>query len=283
MYEYIRSLRHNKIFSHIFIWKVLGYCFRITIASLPFDFAIKQNITKNFTFRMHAKFAFSNFKEWGNKHNNFFDLYVKKAKKIKCFLDVGSHIGIVTLPIAKVMQKTGKVYSFEPSRKNLFFLRFHLKINNVKNVKIIDKVVSSKINSKCSFYESEDTTGMNSIIPLEKKKITHHTQLESISLDYFCLQNEIIPDFIKVDIEGSEIELLKGSIKIMKKYKPIFFLSYHPYHIKKLGYKDDDFFKIIDKLSYKIYDQNLAKPTEMENSEYLIVPKSFNLKKFIND
>ena len=114
MYEYIRSLRHNKIFSHIFIWKVLGYCFRITIASLPFDFAIKQNITKNFTFRMHAKFAFSNFKEWGNKHNNFFDLYVKKAKKIKCFLDVGSHIGIVTLPIAKVMQKTGKVYSFEP-------------------------------------------------------------------------------------------------------------------------------------------------------------------------
>ena len=58
---------------------------------------------------MHAIFAFSNFKEWGNKHNNFFDLYVKKAKKIKCFLDVGSHIGIVTLPIAKVMRKNGMV------------------------------------------------------------------------------------------------------------------------------------------------------------------------------
>ena len=113
MYEYIRNLRHNKIFSHIFIWKVLGYCFRITIANLPFNFAVKQNITKNFTFRMHAKFAFSNFKEWGNNHNNFF--------------------------------------------------------------------------------------------------------------------------------------------------------------------------KIIDKLRYKIYDQNFVKPTEMENSEYLIVPKSFNLKKFIND
>ena len=283
MYKFIRNLRHNKIFSHILIWKVLGYCFRIIIANLPFDFSVKQNITKNFTFRMHAKFAFSNFKEWGNKHNNFFDLYVKKAKKIKCFLDVGSHIGIVTLPIAKVMRETGKVYSFEPSRKNLFFLRFHLKINNIKNVKVIDKVVSSKKNSNSSFYESEDTTGMNSIIPLEEKKITHHTKLESISLDYFCLQNEIIPDFIKVDIEGSEIELLKGSIKIMKKYKPIFFLSYHPYHIKKLGYKDDDFFKIIDKMNYKIYDQNLAKPTEMKSSEYLIVPKSFNLKKFIND
>lgn len=43
------------------------------------------------------------------------------------------------------------------------------------------------------------------------------------------------------------------------------------------------FFKIIDKLNYKIYDQNLAKPTEMKNSEYLIVPKNFNLKQFIND
>jgi len=55
------------------------------------------------------------------------------------------------------------------------------------------------------------------------------------------------------------------------------------HNIKKLGYKDDDFFKIIDKLSYEIYDQNLAKPTEMEHNEYLIVPKNFNLKKFIND
>ncbi len=283
MYKYIRNLRHKKIFSHILIWRVLGYCFRIVIAYLPFNFSIKQNITKNFTFRMHAIFAFSNFKEWGNKHNNFFDLYVKKAKKIKCFLDVGSHIGIVTLPIAQVMRKNGMVYSFEPSRKNLFFLRFHLKINNVKNVKVIDKVISSKINSNFSFYESLDATGMNSIIPLKEKKITRHVKLESISLDYFCFKNSIIPDFIKVDIEGSEIELLKGSIKIMKKYKPIFFLSYHPHHIKKLGYKDDDFFKIIDKLSYKIYDQNLAKPAEMKNSEYLIVPKNFNLKKFIND
>ena len=60
-------------------------------------------------------------------------------------------------------------------------------------------------------------------------------------------------------------------------------MSYHPNHIKKLGYKNDDFFKIVDKLKYKIYDQNFERPREMKNSEYLIVPKSLNIKKFIND
>ena len=283
MYEYIRNLRHNKLFSHILIWKILGYCFGKVVESLPFNFAIKQNITQNFTFKMHVKFAFSNFKEWGNKHNNFFYLYVKKAKKIKCFLDVGSHIGIVTLPIAKAIHKSGQVYSFEPSSKNLFFLKYHLKINKIKNVKVIESVVSSETKSNFSFYESEAVTGMNSIIPLKDKKIINHKKIQSISLDHFCIENSIIPDFIKVDTEGAEIELLIGSKVIIKKYQPIFFLSYHPNHIKKLGYKNDDFFKIVDKLKYKIYDQNFERPREMKNSEYLIVPKSLNIKKFIND
>ena len=64
----------------------------------------------------------------------------------------------------------------------------------------------------------------------------------------FCKSNNIYPDIIKVDIEGSEIEMLIGAKKILRKHKPLIFLSYHPYHIKKLGYQNSSIFDILDKI-----------------------------------
>ena len=55
-----------------------------------------------------------------------------------------SHIGIVTLPLARTIRSGGKIYAFEPSKNNLFYLKYHLKKNNIENVKIIDKLVTSK-------------------------------------------------------------------------------------------------------------------------------------------
>ena len=49
---------------------------------------------------------------------------------------------------------------------------------------------------------------MNSIIKLEKN-IVRTKKVESITVDYFCRENKIKPDLIKVDIEGGEIKMLK--------------------------------------------------------------------------
>ena len=88
------------------------------------------------------------------------------------------------------------------------------------------------------FYESSESSGMNSIIEIGRKKITNKRYIPSITLDQFCKDKKISPDIIKVDIEGSEIEMLIGAKNIIKKSRPIIFLSYHPFHIKKLGYKN---------------------------------------------
>ena len=83
------------------------------------------------------------------------------------------------------MKDSGQVYSFEPSKKNLFFLKYHLKKNNIKNVKVIEKIVSSKTMKNVKFFESEEATGMNSIIKIHEKNITKINTIESVSLDDF--------------------------------------------------------------------------------------------------
>ena len=68
--------------------------------------------------------------------------------------------------------------------------------------------------------------------------------------------------------------MLMGAKKILKKYKPLIFLSYHPYHLKKLSYQKYSFFDILESLDYKIYDLNGKKPLILKMlSIYLFIKK----------
>ena len=282
MFQILRRLRHNKIFKDLFIWNLLGLCYRFFIKILPFNFYVNQKITNNFSLKLHALFAFSNFTEWGNKHDTLFHTYLALCKKSMCFMDIGAHIGLVSLPASTVIKKGGIVYSFEPSSRNLFFLKYHIKINNIKNIKVINKLVGSDNTNDHTFYESNEPSGMNSIIKIREKNIVRTKKVESISVDYFCRENKIKPDLIKVDIEGGEIKMLEGATEVIKKFRPIIFLSYHPIHIEKLGFTKKKIFQLLDKFNYKILDSNAIIPKILENSEYLLVPKKFNISKILN-
>ena len=277
MFNFLRNLRHHNSFKKLFPWSKLGNLYRRIIDILPFNFNINQFVTNNFKLKLHARFAFSNFKDWGNKHNNFFPIYLRLSKECKYFFDIGAHIGIVTLAISKSIRNNGVIFAFEPSKVNLHFLKYHITCNNLKNIRIVDKLVSSSTNEKSIFYESKEASGMNSIISLNKKKITERTIVESTTLDIFCDSNNVYPDIIKVDIEGSEIEMLMGAQTILKKHKPLIFLSYHPYHINKLGYQNTSIFDILKKLNYRVYDLDGKVPLTLQNSEYLLIHKKRNI------
>ena len=138
-------------------------------------------------------------------------------------------------------------------------------------------MITSNTKRKSLLYESDEASGMNSVIEIGRKNITNKRYIPSITLDQFCRDKKILPDIIKVDIEGSEIEMLIGAKKVIKKSRPIIFLSYHPFHIKKLGYKSSFIFDIIKKLDYKIYDSNKNKPNNLKNSEYLLAHKRIKI------
>ncbi len=267
MFSLLRYIR-NKTSKLNFFWFFLGTIYRFFLIKLNINFYINQKISNYGPFKIHCYFAFSNFKNWGSEEGSIFPLMMKMCKNKKCIIDIGAHVGLTTLPLNSEISKNAKFFSFEPGNENSKYLKLHLNKNNIKNVVVVQKLVGQYDKKNVSFYESSEPTGMNSIISFKKNFLL--TKKDQISLDSFVEENKIKPDLIKLDAEGSEIFILKGAKKILKKYKPKIFLSIHKKHFQLLGLNEEDLLKIIKEIGYKIKDSKENISADFTKKEYYL-------------
>ncbi|BCX15610.1 MAG: hypothetical protein KatS3mg097_502 [Candidatus Parcubacteria bacterium] len=142
------------------------------------------------------------------------------------FFDLGAHYGYYSVLMSKLYPQS-KVFAFEPDRGVLEIL----KKNKRENIEIIPKAVGS-FNGKTKFYSFDLlSSGVSTLnienlkkIPLTQQKPNEY-EVEVITLDSFCEENKIIPDFIKIDVEGAEEDVLRGSTKLLKNKSPIIALE----------------------------------------------------------
>ena len=150
-------------------------------------------------------------------------------------IEVGGHIGFLSLLFRKLATSSGQVYVFEPGKNNLPYL--YKNVFKKENIKIIDKACSQK-NGYANLY-IENLTGQNNSLNKNFEIFNENSQnapnikitkeaikVETISLDSFCKSNKINPDFIKVDVEGHELSVLKGAKKtLLNEKKPIIMIE----------------------------------------------------------
>ena len=133
------------------------------------------------------------------------------VKEDSVIIDVGAYRGGYTIRFAKKAIK-GKVIAIEPNSENYKFLLLNIYYNNVKNATVYKTIAYSHI-SKIKFFENKDVPAMSSIVTNNSNGI----EIEAITLDEITKANELKKiDLIKIDVEGSEYEVLKGSEYILK-------------------------------------------------------------------
>jgi len=193
-------------------------------------------------------------------------------------VDVGANIGYYTLLFAKLVGPNGKVYAFEPEPKNFNILKKNIKINGYNNVKLVQKAVSS-ITGKTKLYIASDNMGSHSMIKNDQKEII---SIDSIRLDdYFHEYKEKIK-FIKLDIEGNEMEAIKGMISILKKNSEIKIMTeFNPFMLQKSGIEPKKYLEFLKEFDFKIYfpDKKTSKIIPVNIDEF---PKKYTPKKRIN-
>lgn len=138
-----------------------------------------------------------------------------RPSKGSVVFDIGAHIGIYTLKASKIVGNKGLVISVEPEPQNFSFLLKNIKLNRLDNVNPINVALGSKKGHVC-LYLCEDNTGGHSTVVKSGRWIqTRLTTLDELA-DQFNLTKDV---FIKIDVEGAELEVLKGLEKLIKKHK----------------------------------------------------------------
>jgi len=186
-------------------------------------------------------------------------------------IEVGAHHGFTTILLSNWISKEGSLIAFECSPHNVSILEKNIELNDIHNVKIIGKAVSS-----------ED--GYAHISGGSNTSIVHKTWNTSCKVEMTKLDNyyHLKPTFLKIDAEGYEIEILKGARRIMKT-KPKLAIEVHIKELKSLGQTPKDLLDLIDSNSYKIFLQSNGKtapypydnrPIEMNSQVHLYaIPK----------
>ena len=263
MISFIKNLRHNSILKkYQKIWLLLGNIYRFLFSYTGLYFKI--GISKYGKFYLHNKFLFSNFENWSSKHNSQFDVAIDLCKKKKIIIDIGAHIGLFSLCAARNSEYDSKIFAFEPGRLNYLFLKNHLKKNYFQNKIISYKLLIGNDFKITELFTEDEVSGKNSISNYNQK-FKNSEKIQQTTIDFFCKENKIAPEIIKIDAEGAELDILKGSVNILKVYHPIIFLSVHP---KILSYKKqttDDLYNFLRNLNYKVFDKN-----NMETDKFLL-------------
>lgn len=154
---------------------------------------------------------------------------VKTIKAIKrllnnssIFFDVGANIGAISLPLAKTTH--ANIHAFEPSRSIFQFLKMNVHKNGIKNITLNNCAVHSKNDADIEFFAVEEKYGNSSLAPTFIQQ--PHYSVKTVSLDAYCTRHAITEiDVLKVDVQGFEIEVLKGCRSLLKRkaIKNIFF------------------------------------------------------------
>ena len=188
---------------------------------------------------------------------NMLPLLKEFIKNGDVVLDIGAFIGDHTIYYSKLVGDNGSVIAFEPNRDSFFCLEHNLKA--YKNVELIN----SAIGKEYGFVRTVDVLGnigMNFLIPDNLGGIVIYS-LNQMEIDRI--------DFIKIDVEGFELDVLIGGKETINKFKPTMLIEINDATLSRQGISRNDIFAWLQENNY-IY-RNIYKEQGLTDSQLDII------------
>jgi FkbM family methyltransferase len=151
-------------------------------------------------------------------------------------IDAGAFIGDHTIAYLNRVGKTGHVYAFEPNKE-----AFDCLCHNCPGALVFNAGISDK--EETLSYETNPNAGASRI------KLSGKTKIQTVLLDSLKIQNV---KFIKIDVEGFELNALRGALKTVQEFKPTMWIEINRGALEANGTSPYEVESFLEKLGYKI-------------------------------
>jgi len=203
-------------------------------------------------------------------------LFIKKIKNKNTFFDIGGYRGYYSILAHQYMKKNAKIIAFEPVNKNYEYISRSVIINNINNIKIEKLAISDKNRTQTMYLSSSEST--HSLAKADKNffmgdfKQLNKIKVKTSTLDKYIKDNKSEPDILKIDVEGAELNVLRGFKEYLNKRKPEMLLEVHERKFPAFKYSKKEFYNYINSLGYNY--------RLIRNGELIEIPKNFEKKQY---
>jgi len=142
-------------------------------------------------------------------------------------LDIGANIGYYAIMESRLVGETGCVLAVEPSPKNFDLLNENIRLNSVRNIKTYN-LAMGETNGKAEMYISNRSNWSRLVDKDLNDTINETVVLDISTVDEF-IKDRPLPTFVRMDVEGYEINILRGMKKWMTNDNLTIFVEFHPH------------------------------------------------------
>ena len=185
---------------------------------------------------------------------------------MKC-LDVGAQTGYYSLLMARCIGEDGRVLAYEPMKSSFEMLKRNIIENNA------DKIITA-FNVACG--AKKEKLPMRIVSNMYVADVNGDIRIDCIVIDD---EIDMKVDFVKIDAEGHEPQVLKGMKKTVENNKPIIFTEINAYWLSQAGSSFSGYAQLLEDMGYKLFDidSNLSPLNKNEddllrNSNVLAIP-----------
>ena len=163
-----------------------------------------------------------NTKRWFDYERETLKPWLKHSDTV---IDVGANSGFLTILFTQLVGESGKVYSFEPAEKIFKKLLKATDGNLVNNVRPINFACGAEMGESV-LKSVSNSSGHSTFVPTVKagEEISAE-KVRILCLDDFVMIEELRVDFLKIDTEGFEAEVLKGCSAILREHNPVVYIE----------------------------------------------------------
>jgi FkbM family methyltransferase len=155
----------------------------------------------------------------------------------KTVFDVGGYEGVFTLFFARRVGPGGRLVTFEPNPRNYTRIVDNVRLNAFKNVEVRQLAIGAAP-GRATLVFPTDETARGSLVGDIQDQIRHEKSVAAMDVEIDTLDRQIAlgapdPDFVKIDVEGFELDVLRGMSGLIARRRPALYIEIHGADMQK--------------------------------------------------
>jgi FkbM family methyltransferase len=173
------------------------------------------------------------------------------------FFDIGANVGVFTLAGSRRVGSTGHVYAFEPSSRERATLEKNVALNGCGNVTVIPSAAGDRSGTAILRVAAGQHRGQNTLAPTFAYPNVHMERVETVTLvtldELWKAQAVRRPDVLKIDAEGSELQVLRGAESLLRNTMPVVMFEINDALLEASGASRAAIERFLTALGYRLH------------------------------